>query len=151
MKHADVVVQSRGSLALDAIAFDTPVVSIGYDGGLPRGEEDSFLLENLYEHYLPLVKARGIWLVGSHETLAQAIDTYLKDPSTHADGRAQIRRDHLEPLDGGASRRLIDCLATTATHARARTLAPGDWHLMGLGDLTWSSRQGCNLDEFLSR
>jgi CDP-glycerol glycerophosphotransferase (TagB/SpsB family) len=149
MKHSDVVIQSRGSLALDAIAVDSPVISLAYDGELARLPQDSFLLEYNYEHFQPIVAAEGTWLVGSNDALDQAIRAYLRDPTIHAQGRWIVREDHLEPLDGRASKRLIAYLVEAARRARAGELPDGDWAYRGLGDVTWASRQACDVREFV--
>jgi hypothetical protein len=149
MKHSDVVIQSRGSLALDAIAFDTPVISLAFDGDLVRAPNDSFLLEYGFEHYKPLVAAQGTWMVGSYEALDQAIREYLRDPTIHFEGRRIIREEHIEPLDGKVSQRLVDYLVESARKAREGTLPEGDWDYTGLGDVTWSSRQTCDVRDYV--
>jgi len=151
MKHSDIVIQSRGSMALDAIAFDTPVISLAFDGDLVRTPKDSFLLEYEYEHYKPLVTARGTWMVGSYEELDRAIRGYLDDPTIHAEGRKIIREEHIEPLDGKASRRLVDYLVKSARKAREGILPNGDWGHTGLGDVTWASRQICNVQDYVQK
>ncbi len=151
MKHSDVVIQSRGSLALDAIAFDTPVISLAFDGDLIRTPNDSFLLENAYEHYKPLVTAQGTWMVGSYEALDHALKEYLKDPTIHSIGRRKIREEQMEPFDGKSSQRLIDYIVESAKKARSGVLPEGDWNYTGLGDVTWSSRQICDVREFIQK
>lgn len=149
MKHSDIVIQSRGSLALDAIAFDTPVISLAFDGDLPRPPNDSFLLEYAFEHYKPLVAAQGTWMVGSYEELDRAIRGYLSDPRIHSEGRKLIRDEHIEPLDGKASQRLIDYLVDAARKARQGTIPDGDWNYTGLGDVKWASRQICKVEDYV--
>ena len=149
MKHSDVVIQSRGSLALDAIAFDTPVISLCFDGNLKRSPNDSFLQEYGFEHYKPLVTAQGTWMVGSYNALDQAIHDYLQDPTIHSEGRKIIRNEHIEPLDGKASWRLVDYLVESAKKIREDILPEGDWNLTGLGDLSWSSRQTCDVKDYV--
>lgn len=151
MKHAAVVIQSRGSLALDAIAFDTPVISLAYDGDETVDPRDSFVQEYAFEHYKPLVRARGTWMVGSHDALARAVAGYLADPSRDAQGRAMIRREHIEPFDGAASRRTIDYLVESAQRARAGELPPGDWSRDGAGNPHWAPQQACDLDAYIDR
>jgi hypothetical protein len=151
MKYSDLVIQSRGSMALDAIAFNTPVISLAFDGDMPRSPNDSFLMEYEYEHYKPLVKARGTWLVGSYQELDRAISGYLSDPSIHNEGRKIIREEHIEPLDGKASQRLVDYLVESAGRARAGSLPAGDWGHTGLGDVTWASRQICNVQDYVQK
>jgi hypothetical protein len=151
MRHSDVVIQSRGSLALDAIAQDTPVISLAFDGDLAREPADSFLMEYAYEHFKPLVTAQGTWMAGSYAALDQAIRDYLRDPSIHLEGRARIRDEHIGPLDGDASRRLVDHLVASARKARDGSIPPGDWGYTGLGDVDWSSRQTCSVEDYVQR
>ncbi|MCE9613234.1 MAG: hypothetical protein K8T26_03105 [Lentisphaerae bacterium] len=151
MKHSSIVIQSRGSLALDAIAFDTPVISLAFDGDLTVDPRDSFLQEYAYEHFRPLVKARGTWMVGSFAALDRAVSGYLADPARHADGRAAIRRDHIDPCDGLSSRRVVDALVAYAQQARAGSLPPGDWAHPGIGDPAWAARQACDLEPYMER
>jgi hypothetical protein len=151
MRHSDVVIQSRGSMALDAIAFDTPVISLAFDGDLVRSTRDSFLWEYEFEHYKPLVVAQGTWMVGSYEALDLAIREYLRDPSIHSKGRKNIRDEHMEPLDGKSSKRLVDYLVKCATKAREGTLPEGDWDLTGLSDVMWASRQTCDVRDYVQR
>lgn len=149
MKHSDVVIQSRGSLALDSIAFDTPVISLAFDGDLRRSPNDSYLWEYNYEHYKPIIAAQGTWVVGSYNALDHAIKSYLKDPSIHAEGREIIRDKQLAPLDGKAAQRFVDYLVESAQWARQGTFPDGDWKHTGLDDTTWASRQNCDVQDYV--
>ncbi len=151
MKHSAVVIQSRGSLALDAIAFDTCVISLAFDGDLQRPARDSFQQEYLYEHYKPLVAARGTWMAHSYPELERALAAYLADPGIHAPGRRLIRQEQLEPLDGGAGRRVVECLLDWAGQARQGTLPPGDWDYWSLGQVPWGRDQALELEAYLGR
>ena len=151
MMHSDVVIQSRGSIALDAVAFDTPVISLAFDGDLVRKPNDSFLLEYSYHHYRPIVNSEGTWMVGSYEALDNAIKSYLADPGLHSEGRKKIRDDHIEPLDGNSSRRLVNYLITMAEKARDGTLPKGDWNYSGLGNTKWASQQTCDVEGYVRR
>lgn len=151
MKHSDIVIQSRGSLALDAIALDTPVISLAFDGDLNRPPNDSFLLEYAFEHYKPIVAAQGTWMVGSYDALERAIRGYLDDRSLHSEGRRRILKEQIEPLDGKASLRLVDYLVDSAMQSRQGTIPQGDWNHTGLGDVTWASRQICRVEDYVDR
>ncbi len=151
MKHSAVVIQSRGSLALDAIAFDTCVISLAFDGDLQRPARDGFLQEYLYEHYKPLLRARGTWMAHSYAELETALRSYLADPTIHAPGRRRIRREQLEPLDGKAGRRLVECLVDWAGRARQGRLPAGDWRYRGLGRVPWGRDQALELPDYLGR
>ena len=90
-------------------------------------------------------------MVGSYEELDKAIKGYLTDPTIHAEGRKIIREEHIEPLDGQASRRLIDYIVESARKAREGTLPAGDWGHTGLDDVTWASRQICNVQDYVQK
>ncbi len=149
MHHSDVVIQSRGSLALDAIAFDTPVISIAFDGDLDREPRDSFGQEYEYEHYKPIVRAEGTWVVGSYRALDEAIHGYLADPGKFGSGRARIRSEQIEPFDGKAGRRLVDFIMKCAANPKQNMLASADCKYSGLGDTTWASRQVMDVSRFI--
>jgi hypothetical protein len=120
VRHAQVLVSTGGSISLDALALDTPVVNIGFDGDLSVTPADS--VRRLYEteHYEAVVRSGGVRLAESYAQLEQAISDYLRDPAQDAQGRAQGRQEQLEPLDGQASRRLVDALAANAKLAAAQ-------------------------------
>ena len=118
MRHSDVVVQTRGSIALDAIAFDTPVISLGFDGDFKVAESDS--IKNLYgyAHYKPIMESQATWFVESYAELLTALRTYLAQPGRHREGREVIRREFIEPLDGLAGKRIHEWLCTCVTDRR---------------------------------
>ncbi len=149
VRHADVIIQSRGSLALDAVAADRPVINLGFDGDVSVPPNDSFLREYEWEHFKPILRSGGTWLVGSYPALDRAIRMYLDNPGRHAEGRDIIRRDHIEPFDGRASQRLVDAIVTSARRARDGDLPSGDWKYRGLGDRTWHTRQGLRVEDYL--
>lgn len=149
MEHSSIVIQSRGSLALDAIAFNTPVISLAFDGDLDRPFNDSFLQEYEFEHYKPLVRAEGTWMVGSYKTLDEAIRAYLKDPTVHETGRRIIQSEHIEPIDGNASWRMINFIADAAHKARTGKLPSADMDHSGIGNQQWHTNQAINLLDYL--
>ena len=114
LKHANVVIHSGGSLVLDAVTFNTPVIYIGFDGDLQLPEVDRWIVRYELEHIRPVIDSEGIWLVGNYDELDRAINGYLANPGLHDQGRKRIRGDHLEPLDGRASERLVDIIVRFA-------------------------------------
>jgi len=110
MNHADIVINGPGTLTLDAIAFDTPVVNVGFDGDRPLPYERSILFRYDFDHYAPIIQAHGSRLVKSYDELEEAVNAYLDDPALDADGRERIRRVMLAPFDGQAARRTMDII-----------------------------------------
>jgi len=134
MRHAHVVINSVGSLALDAAAFDTPVVYLGFDGNLKRPACDSMLVRYQLEHVRPVVESGGVWLVRSYEELDRAILEYSRDPALHAAGRKTIRDQHLEPFDGRAAERLVGLIARFARGALCGPERDGFWSHPGISE-----------------
>lgn len=107
MSHADVLISTGGSIALDAVAVDTPVIGLAFtdDPATPYAERP----ERLYEmqHNIGVVQSGAVWLVGSKEELDEAVAAYLSNPGIRAEGRQRLRESHLEPLDGRSSARFV--------------------------------------------
>lgn len=132
MKHADVVINTGGTVSLDAIAFDTPVICLGFDGDRTPPKTDRIILRYEWEHLSPLVKAQGVWLVQSYAELDRAINAYLRDPTLHSRGRKIVRREHLEPFDGRASERLVSLMVRFAEGKLTPVESRGHWDHKGI-------------------
>lgn len=114
LTHAEVLVASSGSICLDAIALDTCVINLAFDGDLrvDPARRSARWLE--LDHYAPVVASGGLRLAASYEDLAQALAAYLDNPALDAAGRARCRAEQLEPLDGQSSRRVARAIARMA-------------------------------------
>ncbi len=114
LHHTDVMIASQGSITLDAIAQDTCVVNIAFDGNVKVDYHES--IERWYEidHFLPVVNSGATSIVKSFEEMDAAISHYLDDPSLHAAERERLRQEELEPFDGKASLRLATLIADAA-------------------------------------
>lgn len=123
MNAADVVVSSQGSITMDAIAFDTCVVNIGFDGAVRVDDSESSRHWYQMDHYRPVLESGAVWLVGSFEELDAAIDGYLSDPDLHASGRSLLRAQQLAPMDGQASARIVNIIKGLAAPQRTPPVA----------------------------
>jgi hypothetical protein len=116
LRHAGVVISSAGTIGLDAAALDRPAIGVAFDDErLPYYDRASRMYE--MEHYAAVVATGGLRLARSQAELETAIRAYLDDDRIDAEGRAALRREHLEPLDGGASARLVAAIAQAARAA----------------------------------
>lgn len=120
LAHAQVLLASAGTICLDALALDTCVVGLAFDGDLAVPHQQSVRRWYELDHFAPVAQGGGLRLVESFGQLDQALEAYLADPGLDAQGRARCRQRQLEPLDGGASRRLAAILAAETRQARAR-------------------------------
>lgn len=116
LRAADVVINTRSSITLDAIAAGTPVVNLAYDGDRDVRQQDSVLVRYSYEFFRPLIDpgTPATALVRSESELVEAIDAYRADPSLHAEGRRIARRYFLDPFDGSSSRRVVESVLEVA-------------------------------------
>jgi hypothetical protein len=121
MQHADVVLSGPSTLALDAAAFDTPVINVGFDGDrdLPYDDLTSIRYRYDYDHYARVLATRGTRLVESYAALDEAINAYLETPTLDAEGRERMRQEQLAPFDGRASERLVGHLVATLAQVHA--------------------------------
>ncbi len=110
MKHSDLVLNGPSTLSLDAIAFDTPVIHVGFDGDRQLPYEKSILFRYDYTHYAMIMAPHGTRLVKSYAELDEAVAAYLETPSLDAAGRGQIRQEQLTPFDGRSGERIVSRL-----------------------------------------
>ena len=119
LAHAQVVLATAGTICLDAIALDTPVVALALDGDQPVPYHQSVGRCYKMDHYAPVVASGGLRLAGDWNQLDAAVTTYLNDPSADAAGRDACRAQQLEPFDGQASVRLAGLIQSMARQAAA--------------------------------
>jgi CDP-glycerol glycerophosphotransferase (TagB/SpsB family) len=109
--HADVVVNLSSTITIDAAILDRPVVNLDFDPepGAPNQElvKD---VNHKWVHFKPIAESDGLTLVNDYEEMIAAIQTYLKDPSLHREGRRRIAEFVVGPLDGQASKRLVTAI-----------------------------------------
>ena len=112
--HVNILLASQGSICLDAIAMNTCVINIAFDGSNTVKFYESVRRWYEIDHYLPIIKRRATTLVESFEEMDKAIINYLQDPDKHAEGRKSVMQDQLEPFDGKASERLVSIIVQEA-------------------------------------
>ena len=110
MKHADIVIASQGSIAMDAIAVDTCVINIGFDGSISVPEHESSRHWYEMDHYRPVIESGGVYVVDSFDNMDETLNAYLNDPNVNAVGREVLRSNQLHPMDGNASARIVNII-----------------------------------------
>jgi hypothetical protein len=119
LRHSAALLASSGSVLLDAVALDTCAIGIAYDGDLEPPRHQSIARAYEQDHYRPVVTSGGVRLARDHQSLLEAVAEALADPGRDAAGRAALRAEHLEPLDGRASERLVWLILARAFRAAA--------------------------------
>jgi hypothetical protein len=121
LRHADILVASSGSICLDAVALDTCVVNLAFDGDLRVDHFESVRRWYEMEHFAAVIRTGGTRLVEGYDELDSAIVAYLNDPDADREGRKRLRQEQLEPLDGHASERLVSIILREAEKAFRRS------------------------------
>lgn len=110
LKYADVVVQTASTLMVEGAIFDTPVIGTAVDVTLNTSYWKSIRRYYDREHVVPVVRSGGMWVVYTPEELQNAIQTYLRDPVRHAEGRKRVVEAVCYRMDGESSARTADVL-----------------------------------------
>jgi CDP-Glycerol:Poly(glycerophosphate) glycerophosphotransferase len=111
LQHCDVVVTNAGTILLDALANDRPVVCTLWDEGAPPGE--SWAIKNVSgEHYKPLFESNAFYRATRFEEVVDGIERALARPDELAEERARVVRIVLGEIDGQAADRVVDAIAT---------------------------------------
>lgn len=107
--HSDTVVAFASTLAIDAVAFNKPVVFVGFDGA-PRPYWDSLVRYYDYDHQVSILKTGGVKLAKSPEELENFMSDYLSNPGLDEKGRQKIIAERCWKLDGRSGERLAEAI-----------------------------------------
>jgi UDP-N-acetylglucosamine:LPS N-acetylglucosamine transferase len=110
LQHCDCVVANAGTILLEALVNDRPVVCVLYDEGGPPGE--SWALKNvLGEHYRQLASSDAFLRAERFEDVVAGIERALADPEELADERRRIAQEVVGDVDGRAAERVVEAIA----------------------------------------
>lgn len=109
LKFVDMVISTQGSISLDAVAMDAPVINLSFDCNVVSESES---IKRLYEmdHYYSIAKSGAVQLVNNMDELDRAIERYINDAGKDAQARALLREKEVEPFDGKASMRFVSAI-----------------------------------------
>jgi len=109
LQHGDVVVCNAGTILLDALVNDRPVVCVLYDEGAPPGE--SWAAKNVIgEHYRDLAASGAFHTAESFEQVVAGIERSLASPEELIEERRRAVRDVVGEVDGHAGERVVDAI-----------------------------------------
>jgi UDP-N-acetylglucosamine:LPS N-acetylglucosamine transferase len=112
LQHGDAVVCNAGTIMLDAIVNDRPVVCVLYDEGAPEGE--SWAAKNVIgEHYRELAASGAFYPAESFDEVTAAIERALASPGELAEARRRVVEDVVGEVDGAAAERVVDAIVAT--------------------------------------
>ena len=109
LQHGDVVVCNAGTILLDALVNDRPVVCVLYDEGAPPGE--SWAAKNVIgEHYRDLAASGAFHTAESFDEVVAGIERALEAPAELANQRRRAVREVVGEVDGRAGERVAEAI-----------------------------------------
>ena len=109
LQHGDVVVCNAGTILLDALVNNRPVVCVLYDEGAPPGE--SWAAKNVIgEHYRELAASGAFHTAESFEQVVAGIERTLASPEELVEERRRAVREVVGEVDGRAGERVTDAI-----------------------------------------
>jgi hypothetical protein len=110
LQHGDAVVANAGTILLDALVNDRPVVCVLYDEGAPPGE--SWAAKNVIgEHYKELAASGAFYPAESFDEVVAGIERALAQPGELSGARRQVVVEVVGEVDGRAAERAVDAFA----------------------------------------
>ena len=108
LSWSDLVITGPSTICIDAAFFDKPVILVAYDGKSNRSYLTGLRRYYDYNHWDPILKSGGAWMVESEDAFRAALKAYLRDPELHATGRQHIVLKEAYKRDGKATERLAE-------------------------------------------
>jgi len=108
--HADVVINTCSTLALDAAALGRPAVEIMFDGYEAKPFYASCRRWYICDYFQELMRFAPALAADSVESLCQSINRLLDNPKLLEANQGRLREWLCYRLDGGAGRRIFDKL-----------------------------------------
>jgi hypothetical protein len=110
LQHASCVVTNAGTILLEALVNDRPVVCVLYDEGAPEGE--SWAMKNVVgEHYRELVASGAFYRANTFDEVVAGIERALVEPDELGPERRRVVREVVGEVDGRAAERVVAAIA----------------------------------------
>jgi hypothetical protein len=110
MVYADVLINIASTTTLDAVATDTPVVSLAFDM-VPTHPDRSVSRLHEFTHYKPIVESRAVRVCHSQAELFDVLGTYLEDRACDSALRSAARERFLTFDDAANAERVARAIA----------------------------------------
>lgn len=105
LAYSDVHINVCSTMTVDGCAFDKPQIAPWYDNVDPEYQE-KFRMMYRQEHYLPILKTKGLFLAESASHMVSLINAALDTPDQFKGGCAEILRKIVTYTDGKSSERV---------------------------------------------
>jgi hypothetical protein len=111
LQHAACVVTNAGTILLDALVNDRPVVCVLYDEGDDGPPAESWAAKSVIgEHYHDVAESRAIHRAESFDEVVAGIERCLADPGELSEERGRVVATVVGTVDGRAATRVVDAM-----------------------------------------
>jgi len=110
LQYVDCVVCNAGTILLDALANDRPVVCVLYDEGVPAGVRHA-ALNVTGRHYEEVIASNAFVHASDFDSVVAGVDRSLDAPDELSEERRRVAREVMGEVDGHAADRVVDAIA----------------------------------------
>ena len=111
LQHAACVVTNAGTILLDALVNDRPVVCVLYDEGDDGPPAESWAAKSVIgEHYHDVAESRAFHRAESFDEVVAGIERCLADPGELSEERGRVVATVVGTVDGRAATRVVDAM-----------------------------------------
>lgn len=110
LEYADVLVHTASTLGIEAAIFDTPSITLAFDGHARVHRGLSVARYNQYDHMRRALATGGMRVASSFGALTELIKKYLAEPGLDREQRAVMVTQNAHVIDGGAGRRVAETI-----------------------------------------
>ena len=107
--YSDVIIATQGSVTLDAVALDKPVINIAFDDFESSSCKSVMWMYDM-DHYRSVMDSGGVSIAYDMEMLQKYIRNYLQNPSDDSKGRKLLREWQFGPFDGQSSKWMSEAI-----------------------------------------
>ena len=107
--HADAVITTASTLAVEATLVDTPSISLGFDFQ-PVNYWLGSTVRNIDEHFWNVRQTGGVAVAHNQEELLKIINDYLANQELHKENRLATARQQAQFLDDKSGKRVAEFL-----------------------------------------
>ena len=113
LQHASCVVTNAGTILLDALVNDRPVVCVLYDEGDDGPPSGSWAAKSVIgEHYRDVEASAAFYRAESFEEVAAGIEWSLDHPEELADERRRVVEKVVGHVDGRTAERVVEAMVS---------------------------------------
>ena len=111
LQHAACVVTNAGTILLDSLVNDRPVVCVLYDEGDDGPPAESWAAKSVIgEHYRDVAESRAFHRAESFDEVVAGVERCLADPGELGEERRRVVAMVVGSIDGRAATRLVDAM-----------------------------------------